>query len=600
MPPGAPVDSLPVIQGLILDDLSGFFVHSPTITLNSLHFVAPVRNTFDSDSYSNPLIISFNGCVLDSGLTDAGATFNGQLDYYWRYSTIDGPISLRKPEGIYMDTCVVHAPVNLSSRVQFAYIRGCTFVPSDPTATCMSIDDVGDVNVEGCSFSHMRVGIHSNASELTVLKSMFTGPADAGVVFGWILRSGFEDDVFENLSAGIVMDTAAHVVGGGFGAGRNVFRDCARVGMEIVCGYLGIADNDFLRCGDAAILSSASASDVERNRVESCLGSGLRVECYQARVRNNLVGHCGLDGMVVTVVPSAYYSGAPSFVRNNTTFQNGGTGLRVASTDSSRAVAIDHNIAYQNHGFGLTWQGAQSPVLGCNDWFGNDSGAVSGATATGDRLIDPQFCAVDTGDVHLAGTSPLADTADCGLVGALGVGCAPTATLLSRFTAERTPAGVVLRWITGFAPGALALERAASGTGPWAPLDAPVEQQGEASVAVDRAAPAGREIWYRLTARGASLGVVQVTGEVAEFALAGITPNPSTGPVLVEFRLPRAADVQLAVYDVQGRMAAVLARGVLAPGTHTAEWPGVHRPGFYFVRFRHPGGQQTRSLLVLR
>ena len=78
------------------------------------------------------------------------------------------------------------------------------------------------------------------------------------------------------------MDTTAHLVGGGYGAVRSVFRDCDRVGMDIACGYLGIVDNDFIHCGEAAIRGAVLYSIVERNRVEPCLGTGLRVESYQS------------------------------------------------------------------------------------------------------------------------------------------------------------------------------------------------------------------------------------------------------------------------------------------------------------------------------
>lgn len=63
----------------------------------------------------------------------------------------------------------------------------------------------------------------------------------------------------------------------------------------------------------------------------------------------------------------------------------------------------------------------------------------------------------------------------------------------------------------------------------------------------------------------------------------------------VGFRLDRAADVSLEVYDVSGRAVATLARGSLSAGAHERTWSGEGaRPGVYFVRLRGAGFSTTR------
>ena len=57
------------------------------------------------------------------------------------------------------------------------------------------------------------------------------------------------------------------------------------------------------------------------------------------------------------------------------------------------------------------------------------------------------FCNVGNADVSLNSASPLlADSATCGQIGARGVGCGTTPTLVQRFTAGRVSAGIRVIW----------------------------------------------------------------------------------------------------------------------------------------------------------
>ena len=92
---------------------------------------------------------------------------------------------------------------------------------------------------------------------------------------------------------------------------------------------------------------------------------------------------------------------------------------------------------------------------------------------------------------------------------------------------------------------------------------------------------------------------------VAEFALAGIVPNPSKGQSDIYYDLPREAAVRLTVLDLQGRVVTTLADGTQPAGRHVANWKGIGtsgpvRTGLYFVRFRTPVGSFMRRLLITR
>jgi hypothetical protein len=106
-------------------------------------------------------------------------------------------------------------------------------------------------------------------------------------------------------------------------------------------------------------------------------------------------------------------------VSHNTSYSNEGHGLFI-SDDGDLPIAIDHNIAFQNGGYGR--YGAFSADASCNDWFGNVLGVAYPMGPT-DLQVDPMFCDVAHDSVTLSAQSPLVDPVGCGLIGALGVGC---------------------------------------------------------------------------------------------------------------------------------------------------------------------------------
>ena len=71
------------------------------------------------------------------------------------------------------------------------------------------------------------------------------------------------------------------------------------------------------------------------------------------------------------------------------------------------------------------------------------------------------------------------------------------------------------------------------------------------------------------------------------------------------FDVPRDAEVELAVFDIQGRQVTVLARGPHLPGRYQLVWDGrieggQAASGLYFVRFQAPGRAFVRRLVLLR
>ena len=99
---------------------------------------------------------------------------------------------------------------------------------------------------------------------------------------------------------------------------------------------------------------------------------------------------------------------------------------------------------------------------------------------------------------------------------------------------------------------------------------------------------------------GLNVGVPQTSPSKVAFTL---YPNPAR-TVRMNFALPKAADVELAVYDLSGRHIATVDRGYFAAGAYTREWNGLDAggkaagSGVYFVRLRV--GKESYNLRAVR
>ncbi len=87
---------------------------------------------------------------------------------------------------------------------------------------------------------------------------------------------------------------------------------------------------------------------------------------------------------------------------------------------------------------------------------------------------------------------------------------------------------------------------------------------------------------------------------IRDYALA-LSRNPAHGPVEVEFAVPKASEVSVVLFDLQGRSVATLAEGTHAVGRHAVRWEAASTagPGIYFVRLRAPGRELVERLVVV-
>lgn len=181
---------------------------------------------------------------------------------------------------------------------------------------------------------------------------------------------------------------------------------------------------------------------------------------------------------------------------------------------------------------------------------------------------------------------------------------------LTKFDASPVAGGVRLTWATEPGPEAsirYRVSRADGNAGAFLPTHAGLLDDSEfldtGSVRAAR---------YRLAAVN-GLGGEYVVGETSSSPpLASdrdilVYPNPSSGPMVILFRVPVERDLELAVYDASGRRVRALASGRFPVATRTATWDQRDEigrsvaAGTYFVRLTIVSEHEIRErAIVLR
>jgi hypothetical protein len=91
-----------------------------------------------------------------------------------------------------------------------------------------------------------------------------------------------------------------------------------------------------------------------------------------------------------------------------------------------------------------------------------------------------------------------------------------------------------------------------------------------------------------------------------ELALYQNVPNPFNPSTTITFDLPRRDQVQLLIFDLNGRLVRELVSQVLDPGSHAVIWNGRDNEGIetnsgvYFARLNVGEWSSTRKLLLVR
>jgi YVTN family beta-propeller protein len=147
-----------------------------------------------------------------------------------------------------------------------------------------------------------------------------------------------------------------------------------------------------------------------------------------------------------------------------------------------------------------------------------------------------------------------------------------------------------------------------SGQAQWSPPQVLADSVKVAVVLVEASTPGdtvvtgvlGTSDFFRL------LTPVGVELVPARLEFSPIWPSPSVGTARLRYGLPRAARVDLEVFDVQGRRLATLVAGDQPPGWHDVIWDGRTDAGgragagLYFARLRAEGRQFKQRMIWLQ
>ncbi len=423
-----------------------------------------------------------------------------------------------------------------------------------------------------------------------------------------------------------------------------------RVGRgELVAVACVFDDNHALKGGGAVDLSYETTATIAQSRfVNNSAAWGGAVSART--ISTCAFDDCELSGNT-TIAPQdaggAFFSDYAADVRftncvfSSNTARRGGAGrLQGAETSFANCTAagnvaweaggalmvsaaqlfIDRSIISFNHGTAISGEVADLQCEATNI-FGNLGGDWTGSLLAlrhqdDNMASDPLFCA--TGDLRLQEESPCAPGNNpVGLIGARPVGCENVRLTLSAFTAEREQDRIVLAWTA--TPGgfefrlqgrALADSSGPTWTVPHVAGDAP----GRYLASDDPPASSG-PLLYLLDARepdGAwfRIGEKQVEGLAsppsAMLTLDSVYPNPFNPLVNIRYTLTRAAPVRAAIYDLSGRLVALLAAGSQPEGTNVVAWDGrdlAGRPqptGAYLLHIESDGVQCAAKLLLVK
>ncbi|HUK62891.1 MAG TPA: right-handed parallel beta-helix repeat-containing protein, partial [Dongiaceae bacterium] len=415
--------------------------------VRGFHVAGRVRQANSCD-VSSP-VTTFENCRIDSGFTTSGTCnivtirlhgcliFGGaSLGAYYpdlSATTVVGGLNVRShgnpalrgnyitdAPGAGVTTCCNDGPLTADDNTVTSAVDGFAFEGGGSFS--------GNV-VRDCSGSAFR--------------STSTGPASAGPT---------------SLSGNLVQRCGGHGVAmegtieSGVRITGNRLEDVGGSGIDfrpMIGARPMITDNDIERTGSHGMWLE-TAGVLKGNRVLRANGVGIRVG-EGSHVEGNVVGHTVAQGFLDQTL-----GGDPAQFLHNTAYFTGGAGYEIAG---GAADSVKWNVAVLTTGYGLAWTGAAPAVFGCDDWYLNALGATSGiAPAASDLSVDPLFCDLAGDDVHLAAASPLLNAAGCGLIGALGQGCAsPVGVALDpgggtvRFAAAPLPArsGVLFSWGPG-------------------------------------------------------------------------------------------------------------------------------------------------------
>jgi hypothetical protein len=575
------------------------------------------------------------------------------------------------------------AGLAIFNRLSLPRIEGCYFAYNEGSGICIA------GNADGCSVTDCTSeqnkgdGIRTDGAwtgcggHLDFTRCTLRGNAGAGLGHhsgcgnarlvdckiadndGWGIESFSETDYGVAIAGGSVTGNGA----GGVNTSRSywdsvigcVISDNHGHGLltwwdvSLVVRDCEITDND-----GHGIAGGGSRAD---DRYPECDGCG-GVQISRCTISRN--GHWGIShtsgvpfgGVITDCVILANGNGGVRFAAQRETPQSH---LTLAS--STIALNLGNGFEYQtddvpgdvencilsgNTGAAILVSGVAVPTLSCCDLFGNGGGDWVGAVApqlgaNGNFSGDPLFCSVELPDLGLLPASPCApaNNMECGLVGALPVGCEPMPDLVvercDQDTEDAGQPGVLMVTVRnqGYAvagPSKTTIQ--ADGVMDVDEVDTPsieagqaVELRGGISLRLPKGAHEMRvcadatglvgELTEGNNCKTEVLDVQRATG-VENWVQPGVTelvsvvPNPFAGVTKIRYTLREAGRARLEVFDSVGRRVRMLRDAWSPQSMQEADWDGRDErgmqatSGIYYLRFTAGGQAWSRAIVLLR
>jgi len=107
---------------------------------------------------------------------------------------------------------------------------------------------------------------------------------------------------------------------------------------------------------------------------------------------------------------------------------------------------------------------------------------------------------------------------------------------------------------------------------------------------------------YAVIKYSQSVGIRPISNEIPDkFSLSQNYPNPFNPVTNIEFSIPKSGNVNISVFDITGREAAVLVNEYLKAGIYKADFDGSNLPsGVYFYTIHSLDFTQTKKMILIK
>lgn len=302
-----------------------------------------------------------------------------------------------------------------------------------------------------------------------------------------------------------------------------------------------------------------------------------------------------------------------TIIGNTIVYNSSSPGAALHLVGSLSTGVVDNNlVAFNGHGPGILCESGANPTLSCNDIFANAGGdAICGTDGGNNISLEPWLCSLGCADPGLYVGSPCApENNACGVqIGARGVTCVTVPVMFQTASARVSGKSVRVEWtvvtdeeIVGFS-----IVRATGSSSLLVAERLPSETR---EFVDDEAAP-NTQYSYRVIATTSSGDVFQsqavdVRTPRDVLALSQNQPNPFNPSTRIDYSLPVASMVDIAVFDVAGRRVATLVAGPRPAGRGSIVWQGRDddgqsvASGIYVCRMVANGDVRTVKMVLLK